>query len=187
MEHEEHTIIPTLIDYLFDTSKGANKNKSKIKDSALQWRVSIAFRRFVALTHIMRPQAFAQDVPGWKLAEVLGVDPGQFSRTCKRLSNDMGGLRNPRMKTDGCCKALSSAKMGNSPKASRRSRTASVESIPANRYRVIEQRGVRDAMKAFKDGLSWSKEQSRLLFSVGYIDEDGILTGDGVKAMGGVE
>lgn len=174
-------IIPKLMDYVYNTSKCSNAKGG----DQLQWRVTMGFRRFVALSWIMRPDAVAKDLPAWKVAEAIGIAPGSFSRICRQLSKELGGLKHPSMRSDKHCNACSESRRGVSPTTTgKRVRSTSVGVIPANRYRVSEQQGVASAIASFQAGKSWTKKQTRLLFSVGIIDADGVLTSDGIRELG---
>ena len=149
--------------------------------------MSIGFRRFVAISYIMRPESMAKDAPAWKVAEALGITPTQFSRLCTATSKTLGGLAHPSARSRSHRIACSAAREGIKPATQgKRARCASVEVVAANRYRASEQRGVAAAIEAFKAGRPWSKAQTRLLFAVGYVDQDGTLTTKGVKAFSGV-
>ncbi len=173
-------IAAALIKHVFSTSKCKNASTT----SQVQWRLSIGFRRFVALTLVSQPGAIGDGIALWKVAEAIGVSPTQLSRLCRDASQQLGGLKHPSMRSDDHRRACSKARRGVSPiTAGKRATITSTSPAPANRYRASEQVGVMRAMQVFRDGGNWSKVQVRLLFAVGYVDEDGALTTAGIKEL----
>ena len=173
-------VIPGLIEYLFRFERGSKGEKT----SVLQWRMTIAFRRFVALTVIVDPSALGRDVPLWKIAEALGITSARFSQLTGQASDDLGGLKHPAMRSDEHRRKCAASREGKpSQVAGKRRINRAVSEQPANRYRAAEQVGIHAAINDFRIGRPWSKKQTRLLFAAGLVDSDGILTEQGRVMM----
>jgi hypothetical protein len=182
MDHPKtpEEIIPGLIEYIFSGSKCRNAEDSR----ALQWRIAIGFRRFVALAYIMRPATVAKDTPAWKIAEALGITSARFSQICGAISEDLGGLKHPSMRSDEHRQACAEARAGKPSRIEgRRKVEVQVSTVPANRYRLAEQRGIMRTFEAFQSGRVMSKKQTRLLFAAGILDSDGLVTEQGLAML----
>lgn len=149
-------------------------------------RMESAYRNFVALCYVLKPQSLPGDFHACEIAAALGVSRQAFSLHCVKWSDRLNGMRGPGMKTPEARKSYSRHNRRGTKHERPRSQAAGIGELRTDPLKA-ERTACRiaEAVEKFRAGEAWDATDRRLLRIAGFISEGDELTEAGRDLLNG--